>query len=298
VSGSAQTVPISVALVAGALVALNPCSLPLLPPFLSYYLGVDRERLPRARSGLGQGLIVGALLTAGVVGVFVVVGLPLVYGAGRVAAAVPWLGLAVGVLAALAGVVSLGGQTPILRPLPNALPFRSARRWLRPLMFGIGHGVASLGCSLPVFLAFVAAALSVHGGGSALVVFVAYAAGIAVTMLSLVAVATLLREGLLRRIAPLAAGLQRASGLLLLLAGAYLAYFWARLELGDSRTLADDPIVGAATRYSARMQSLAGRLGISFVLSLALLLLLAVAAGFWRSPPPRLLSAPFRRRTS
>jgi len=37
-SNSAQTVPLSVALVAGALVALNPCSLPLLPPFLSYYL--------------------------------------------------------------------------------------------------------------------------------------------------------------------------------------------------------------------------------------------------------------------
>jgi hypothetical protein len=32
-----QTVPLSVALVAGALVALNPCSLPLLPPFLAYY---------------------------------------------------------------------------------------------------------------------------------------------------------------------------------------------------------------------------------------------------------------------
>jgi cytochrome c biogenesis protein CcdA len=36
VSSSAQTVPLSVALVAGALVALNPCSVPLLPAFLSY----------------------------------------------------------------------------------------------------------------------------------------------------------------------------------------------------------------------------------------------------------------------
>jgi len=32
-SNSAQTVPLSVALVAGALVALNPCSLPLLLAF-------------------------------------------------------------------------------------------------------------------------------------------------------------------------------------------------------------------------------------------------------------------------
>ena len=41
-SDPSQTVPISVALVVGALVALNPCSLPQLPPFLAYCLGVDR----------------------------------------------------------------------------------------------------------------------------------------------------------------------------------------------------------------------------------------------------------------
>jgi len=59
VSGGIQTVPLSVALVAGALVALNPCSVTLLPAFLSYYLGVEREGLPRVRSGLLQRLLVG-----------------------------------------------------------------------------------------------------------------------------------------------------------------------------------------------------------------------------------------------
>src|SRR5262249_8698970 len=103
VSGSTQTVPISVAMVAGALVALNPCSVPLLPAFLSYYLGVSGDRLPRARSGVLQGLLVGALLTLGVLGVFTVIGLPLVYGTSRIADAVPWLGLAAGCLAILAG---------------------------------------------------------------------------------------------------------------------------------------------------------------------------------------------------
>ncbi len=51
-SGSTQTLPLSVALVAGALVALNPCSLPLLPPFLSYYLRCLSGAPPIARSSL------------------------------------------------------------------------------------------------------------------------------------------------------------------------------------------------------------------------------------------------------
>ena len=294
-SSSAQTVPLSVALVAGALVALNPCSVPLLPAFLSYYFGVKRDVLPRARTGLLQGLLVGALLTVGVVGVFTLIGLPLVYGASRVTDAVPWLGLAAGAAAMLAGVVALAGRGSITLPLPGSLS-RQHGRWMRPLLFGVAYGVASLGCSLPVFLAFLASSLSVRGSGNALAVLAAYVAGIATTITALLVVATLLREGLARRLGPLAARLHRVSGLLLLLAGGYLTYFWARLEFGSSATLADDPIVGVATRYSARMQTLAGRLGVSLVLALALLVLLALAAGAWRSARPR-LPAPARRRT-
>jgi len=153
VSSSAQTVPLSVALVAGALVALNPCSVPLLPAFLSYYLGAGHERLPRVRSGLLKGLLVGALLTLGVVGVFTAIGLPLVYGASRITDAVPWLGLAAGATAMLAGALALAGRGSPALPLPAALS-RRQRHWLRPLVFGIAYGLASLGCSLPVFLAW------------------------------------------------------------------------------------------------------------------------------------------------
>jgi cytochrome c-type biogenesis protein len=294
VSGSTQTVPISVALVAGALVALNPCSVPLLPAFLSYYLGVRPDRLPRARTGLLQGLLVGLLLTLGVLTVFTAIGLPLVYGSSRIADAVPWLGLAGGFLALAAGAAALAGRGSHGLALPFRLP---GSGWFRPFVFGVGYGVASLGCSLPVFLAFLASSLSVRGSASAFAVLAAYMAGIATTVIALLVVASMLREGLARRLAPLAARLHRASGLLLLLAGGYLTYFWARLQFGSSATIADDPIVGAATRYSAHMQTLAGRLGISFVLALALLILLTLVAGLWRTTParvPRLV----RRRTS
>ncbi len=287
--------PLSVALIAGALVALNPCSVPLLPAFLSYYLGVEREGLPRARTGLLQGMLVGALLTVGVVGVFTLIGLPLVYGASRITDAVPWLGLGAGGAAMLAGVVALAGRGSIAPPLPAGLS-RHQGRWLRPLLFGVAYGVASLGCSLPVFLAFLASSLSVRGSDNALAVLAAYLTGIAITILALLVVATLLREGLARRLGPLAGRLHRVSGLLLLLAGGYLSYFWARLEFGSSATLADDPIVVVATRYSARMQTLAGRLGVSFVLALALLVLLALAAGAWHSAHQRLPTTA-RRRT-
>jgi hypothetical protein len=61
----------------------------------------------------------------------------------------------------------------------------------------------------------------VRGSGDPLAVLAAYLAGIATTILALLVVATLLREGLARRLAPLAARLHHVSGLLLL-AGGYL----------------------------------------------------------------------------
>jgi hypothetical protein len=42
--------PIAIALVAGGLAAVNPCGFPLLPAFLSYYIGADEQSLPAARS--------------------------------------------------------------------------------------------------------------------------------------------------------------------------------------------------------------------------------------------------------
>ncbi len=289
-SGAAQTAPLSVALVAGALVALNPCSLPLLPAFVSYSFGRDARR-PRDRGRLLFGLGTGLLLAAAVVAVFAVVGLPLIYGASRVADAVPWTGLAAGIAAILAGLAALGGRHVSI-PVQNRLPMKADRSWLHTVLFGVGYGLASLGCSLPVFLAFVAASLAAGGSAAALGVFAAYAAGMAITLVALAAVVALLREGIVRRLSPLVARLEIVSGLLLVLAGAYLTYYWARVRFGDTATLADDPIVGTTTLYSARVQTLAGRLGLSLILALVLATGLVIIAGLWQVRNGRRATAP------
>ena len=102
-------VPLSIAFVAGGLATLNPCGFPLLPAYLSFYVGADESRLPRASSRVLQGLLAGLLVTAGFLGVFAIIGLPIAYGAGFVADVVPWAGLAIGIALALAGVVVLSG---------------------------------------------------------------------------------------------------------------------------------------------------------------------------------------------
>ncbi len=266
--------PLTIALTAGGLSVLNPCGFPLLPAFLSFYLGAQEERLPSAPTRVLQGLLVGALVTAGFLGMFAVIGLPLSFGVAAAAAALDWLGLATGILLALAGVATLAGRQLRLPPLP-VIHARRQRRVGAMLIFGAGYGAASLGCTLPILLALVGASL----GADKLAVFGAYGAGMAVVLMALAVAVALAREGLARRLRPLLSHVNQLAALLLLASGGYLTYYWARIRFGDQLTLADDPLVGTASRYAAQLESLARHHGTPLLATAGAVVALALASG-------------------
>lgn len=267
-------VPFTIALTAGGLSVLNPCGFPLLPAFLSFYLGAEEERLPSAPTRILQGLLVGALVTTGFLGLFAVVALPVSFGVGAVADAVDWVGLATGIGLTLAGAAALTGRTPHLRPLTVVRP-RRERRLGAMLLFGVCYGAASLGCTLPILLALIGASL----GAEKLAVFAAYGAGMAVVLTALAVAVALTREGLARRLRPLLAHVNLLAALLLFASGGYLTYYWARIRFGNQLTLADDPIVGTASRYAAQLEIFARRHDTPLLAVAATIVALALAAG-------------------
>lgn len=266
-------VPFTLALVAGALATLNPCGFPLLPAFLSFYVGAQEERLPRA-AGVLQGLVVGLVVTAGFLAVFVVVGLPVAYGAGAVSDALPWVGVALGGLLVALGVAALSGRPPRV-PLRWGMRARPTRGAGPMLLFGIGYGVASLGCTLPVFLAVVGAAAS---GASTALVFAVYGAGMALVLTALSVGAALLRDGLARGLRRLLPYMSRIAGALLVAAGGYLAYYWYRVGFGSATTLSEDPIVTFVARFTSRVQTAAEGGAALVVVAAAVIVALALAA--------------------
>lgn len=274
-------VPLTIALVAGGLAALNPCGFPLLPAFLSFSVGANEGQLPRAPGRVAQGLLVGMLVTVGFLGVFALIGLPIVYGARVVADAVPWAGLTIGLLLAATGIVALlGGHVA----LGLASPLRPGRERgvATMILFGAGYGIASLGCTLPLFLALVGSSLGAGRGGDSLVVFAAYGLGMALVLTALSVAAALAREGLARGLRRLVPYMSRIAGALLLVAGAYVSYYWLRLEFGDNATLANDPIVGFGTRFTARLEVLARGEGAFVLIAAGIFVGIALAASLWQ----------------
>ncbi|MGH2753301.1 MAG: cytochrome c biogenesis CcdA family protein [Actinomycetota bacterium] len=274
--------PLALALVAGALASVNPCGFPLLPAFLSFYVGADEDDLPRAPARVGQGLLVGLLVSAGFLAVFAIVGVPIAYGVTQLTGAIPWAGLVVGVLMILAAIAGLMGRSVYLSPR-RPLTVERRRRPATMVWFGAAYAICSLGCTLPIFVALVGASLATASVVEGTVVFGAYAFGMATMLMALSLGAALARDGLARRLKSLLPHMHRIASGLLLIAGAYLTYYWARVIWTPARSLGDDPLVGAMTRFTTLVQRAAGSSGGKVTLLVAgAIVAVAIAVAMWQ----------------
>jgi cytochrome c-type biogenesis protein len=252
--------PLALALVAGALANVNPCGFPLLPAFLSFYVGAEESALPRAPARVAQGLLVGLLVAAGFLGVFAVVGIPIAYGVTQLTSAIPWAGLGIGILMVAAALVGLTGRAVYLSPR-RPLRVERRRRPTTMVWFGAAYAICSLGCTLPIFVALVGASLATASVIEGTIVFGAYALGMATMLMALSIGAALARDGLVTRLKGLLPHMQRVASGLLLIAGAYLTYYWARVIWAPPDSLGDDPLVGAMTRFATLVQRVAASSG-------------------------------------
>ena len=273
-------VPLSLAVVAGALSILNPCGFPLLPAFLAFYVGAEEDTLPSPTNRVAQGLLVGLLAASGFLSVFAVVGLPISLGVRAVAQALPWLAATVGIILVAIGVATLAGRR-ITIPSVTPRSIGKDRRARSIVLFGVGFGTASLGCTLPLFLTLIAASLGASRGTASLGVFVAYGMGMATVLMALSVTAALFRDGLARRLRRLLPHVPQMTGLMLVVAGAYLTYYWLRFELGPRATLSSDPVVGAVAKFTARVQVLAEGGGGAFAAAAGIVVAVALSTALY-----------------
>jgi cytochrome c-type biogenesis protein len=221
--------PFAYGFVAGMVAAVNPCGFVLLPAYLGLYLGDDQHASGRYRP-VRRAIAVSVTVTAAFMLLFGLAGVLAGLAASALTSALPWIGVAVG-----AGLILLGGAVASGRDIAMPLGPRAASHLASAVQirgttgyaaYGTAYGLASLGCTLPVFIGVVGTSLQLNGLAAAVGQFMLFGAGMGVVLAGLALSTAWFGDGIIRRIRHLTRYVAWASAVLLWLAGGYVVYYW------------------------------------------------------------------------
>ena len=282
--------PLALAFTAGMIATVNPCGFAMLPAYLGYFLGIETADGEDATASVLRALVVGATVSAGFLVIFALAGAVVSWTSVSVGEFSPWFTVVIGVILLIGGIFFLTGWEPKLA-LPRLDKGGRDRGLWSMFLFGLSYAIASLSCTIGPFTSVVASTFARESVLSGVVAFLAYAAGMALLLMVLTVTLALARRGLatgLRRALPY---IQRVSGAIMTLMGAYLTWYGIyEIRLIRSGNTSGAGPVGPMTSWSGDLQNRITRLdpmtmALTFGLIIAVALLAAVLLSMRRGPP-------------
>jgi cytochrome c-type biogenesis protein len=236
----------AVAFTAGMLATVNPCGFAMLPAYLSFFLGLEGAE-GDARASVSRALAVGLAVSAGFAATFAAIGFVVIHLTRDVYEWGPWVSVVIGLVLVALGIGLLRGWQPKLA-LPRIEAGGRSTGAVSMVLFGISYAVVSLGCTLTLFAPQVAFTFRSDGVLSGLAYFLVYAVGFAVLLTGVTVALALARRSIVVALRRLLPHVQRMSGALLVVAGAYVAWYgwYEKHRIGE-----EDPFVDRVTGWSA-----------------------------------------------
>ena len=239
VSNIGNVLPFGFAFVAGMVAAVNPCGFVMLPAYLTIYLRDnsdvedDAGLAGTAKRGV-KAVYVSLAMGMGFVALFGSAGLVVSASQELVKDALPWIGLSMGILMGFLGAyILLGGK--IYAGLGQRMAGRVGDPRVSSLggyfLFGVSYALASLSCTLPIFLSVVTSSFGREGFTAGMVQFVAYAGGMAFLIMIVTIGVALFKSAILNPLRKSMRYVEAVSAVILAIVGAYLVFYW--LTEGD-----------------------------------------------------------------
>jgi cytochrome c-type biogenesis protein len=282
--------PIGLAFAAGMVATVNPCGFAMLPAYLSYFMGLEDDDVDTG--GAGQALRVGAIVSLGFLVVFGTAGLLINAGVRSIIDWIPFVALAIGVVMVALGIAMLRGYQMSVGFL-KVQAGTGSRDWKSVFSFGVSYALASLSCTLPVFLSVVVGSVAGSNFISGFLTYIAYGVGMSVLLVSLTLAVALAKQGLVTRLRSALKHVQRISAVFLIVAGAYITWFWADDLTSDAGE--QGAAAGVVERWSALMTNWIGDNSATFGLILGGVILVAAISTLlkrFESDPALETSAP------
>ena len=236
-TGFGALLPFGFAFGAGIVAAVNPCGFAMLPAYLSLYLG-NQEAGFEKRSPVGRALralLIGGTVSLGFVLLFGLAGVVVSAGGSAILGTMPWVGAVIGGALILMGLWILAGRmlyTSIFERFAGRIGDPRAMSVRGFFLFGLAYGLASLSCTLPVFLAVMGGSLTAGSFAAGAGRFFSYGLGMASVLLVLTLALAFFKGGMISRLRMATPYVQPISAALLMVAGAYIIVYWWPVLMG------------------------------------------------------------------
>ncbi len=217
---------------AGFATFFSPCSFPMLPGYVAYYLSSEAEQKNSTLRVLVSGLVSGI----GIILVFLAIGIAwiAVGTAANVEDYTPILGPIVGAILIILGLLMLTNiqYQALVRPFSRLKQriFKGRKEeggyYPKLLGYGVGYGAAAAACTAPLFIAVLAQS-SVTGGpaGSLLILFV-FSLAIVLLMVVITFMLSAFGQESVRRLSQYTDLIKKVSAVVLIVVGIYLFYYY------------------------------------------------------------------------
>lgn len=210
---------------AGLLAAINPCGFVLLPTYLVYFLGMENLRPGAERASVLRAIKVSLAVSAGFMSIFVVIGAITKLSTNWLVEKAQWVSLVIGLALLVLGIAMLFGyRLPFTTP---KLDIGERDRTVRSMyVFGLAYAVASIGCTIGPFSSVVLGGFSADGLGTGITAIALYGVGMALVVTALTVTLALANTAFLRVLRRGMVWFEQLAGILLVLTGAYLCWYW------------------------------------------------------------------------
>ena len=227
--------PFGFAFAAGMVATVNPCGFAMLPAYVTIQLDDNDQNYSQSRkrvritNQITKAVYIALFMSLGIILLFGVVGLLISVGARSIALAFPWLGLITGLVICAVGAHMLikggvyGPNTQKFIPNISKLTEQTPKGYF---IFGVSYAVASLSCTMPIFLAITTSSFVKHGIIGAIGQFIGYGLGMSFTILFVTISVAIFKGALIGKLIRLAPRLNPLVAWVLILTGSYLIFYF------------------------------------------------------------------------
>ena len=238
----------------GMVALINPCGFALLPAYLGFFLGLDDASGGERRIvALNRAQLVGLSMSAGFLAVFAALGIVFA-GLGTMIQRNPWISTVIGGLLVLLGIAMAFGFQPMV-PIPKLEKGTASRSIVSMFLFGVSYAVASLSCTIALFLSAVGTSASGASFQERFGGLLSYGLGMGLLATVLTLAVAFGKRGIVSRFRLLLPRINLISAVVLIFVGAYVALYgiWSTQVLDDPTSVT--PWIDAIVTRAESMQT-------------------------------------------